>query len=171
MPMTETRVLTAETDPAVRTDVRLTLEQAGFSVCAEAQDGLEAVDLARMHQPDVVLLDLGLPKIDGLEATRRIVAERDVPVVALAGGSAEVAALAVGAGAASFLRKPFASAQLLRAVQDALEGRGEQRIRALREESRTTLRQMCELLGYPPEFGDKLERRAYASGRIWRFTR
>ena len=51
-------VLTVEDDPIVRADLRLVLEDAGFSVCAGAGDGVEAIELAREHEPDVILLDL-----------------------------------------------------------------------------------------------------------------
>src|SRR5438874_549934 len=79
------RILTVEDDPIVRADLRLILEDNGFDVCAGARDGLEAVELAREHAPDVVLIDLNLPRLDGVEATRRILDERAVPIVALTG--------------------------------------------------------------------------------------
>src|SRR5476651_1986042 len=66
------RVMTVEDDPIVRADLRLVLEDAGFGVCAGARDGIEAVELARLHAPDLIVLDLGLPRLDGIEATRRI---------------------------------------------------------------------------------------------------
>src|SRR4051794_33719951 len=62
------RVMTVEDDPIVRADLRLVLEDAGFGVCADARDGIEAVELARLHAPDLIVLDLGLPKLDGVEA-------------------------------------------------------------------------------------------------------
>src|SRR6266403_804083 len=69
---TAARVLTVEDDPIVRADLRLILEDAGFDVCPDARDGIEAVELAREHRPDLVLIDLSLPRLDGVEATRRI---------------------------------------------------------------------------------------------------
>ena len=94
-------VLTVEDNPVVRADLRLVLEDAGFDVCADARDGLEAVELAREHRPDLILLDLGLPELDGVEATRRILAERDVPIVALTGRSRGLAEEAMAVGATS----------------------------------------------------------------------
>ena len=82
-----TSVLTVEDDPIIRADLRLVLETAGFDVCPDARDGVEAIELAREHEPDVILLDLGLPRLGGVEATRRILAHRDVPIVALTGMS------------------------------------------------------------------------------------
>ena len=98
MASTTTSVLTVEDDPIVRVDLRLVLESAGFEVCADARDGVEAVELAREHEPDVILLDLGLPRLSGVDATRMILAERDVPIVALTGRSAAHADEAVNAG-------------------------------------------------------------------------
>src|SRR5712671_5099039 len=66
------RILTVDDNPIVRADLRLILEDAGFEVVPDARDGVEAVDLARRHKPDLVLIDLSLPRIDGVEATRRI---------------------------------------------------------------------------------------------------
>ena len=67
-----TSVLTIEDDPIIRADLRLVVGTAGFDVCADARDGVEAIELAREQGPDVILLDLGLPRLGGVEATRRI---------------------------------------------------------------------------------------------------
>src|SRR5436190_735492 len=64
-------VLTVDDDPVVRADLRLVLEDTGFAVCADARDGIEAVELARTKKPDVILLDLALPRLDGVQASRR----------------------------------------------------------------------------------------------------
>ena len=72
-------VLTVEDDPIVRADLRLILEDAGFDVVPDARDGVEAVELAREHRPDLILIDLSLPGLDGVEATRQILSEREVP--------------------------------------------------------------------------------------------
>ncbi len=118
------KVLTVEDDPIVRADLRLILEEAGFDVCPDARDGVEAVDLARRHRPDLILIDLGLPRLDGVEATRRILGERDVPIVALTGHSREdFVERAVGAGAAGYVLKPFSEDQLVGALRDALAER------------------------------------------------
>src|ERR1700730_4783980 len=77
------RVLTVEDDPIVRADLRLILEDAGFDVVPDARDGVEAGELAREHRPDLILIDLKLPGLDGVEATRQILRERSVPIAAL----------------------------------------------------------------------------------------
>jgi CheY-like chemotaxis protein len=119
-PSTTASVLTVEDDPIVRADLRLILESHGFDVCADAHDGFEAVELAREHRPDLILIDLNLPGLDGVEATRRILGERDVPVVALTGYAGGWIDRAVEAGAVDHVTKPFSEAQLVGTLRDAL---------------------------------------------------
>lgn len=109
-------------DPIVRADVHLVLEDAGFDMCPGASDGEEAVELARAHRPDLILMDLGLPGIDGVEATRRILGERDVPIVALSGHASAVVERALAAGAVAHVAKPFEQMQLVRTIRGALAG-------------------------------------------------
>jgi CheY-like chemotaxis protein len=114
-------VLTVDDSPVVRADLRLILEDAGFEVCPAARDGVEAIDLAREHQPDLVLIDLNLPRVDGVEATRQILRERDVPVVALTGHrGGGLIERAIGAGAVAHILKPFHESQLVETVAGAL---------------------------------------------------
>ncbi|SRR6266404_3913256 len=114
------RVLAVEDDPIVRADLRLILEDAGFDV-AEARDGIEAVEQAREHRPDVILLDLGLPKLDGVDAARRILREREVPIVALTGRSnTDGQRRAAQAGATDVVLKPFSERELVGKLRDAL---------------------------------------------------
>ena len=118
------RVLTVEDDPIVRADLRLILEEAGFDVCPDARDGVEAVELAREHRPDLILIDLSLPGMDGVEATRRILDERDVPIVALTGHSdGDFVERAIEAGAVAHLIKPFRDSHLVDTITDALADR------------------------------------------------
>jgi response regulator NasT len=124
--LTTARILTVDDNPIVRADLRLMLEDAGFEVVPDARDGVEAVDLAREHRPDLVLIDLSLPLLDGVEATRRILDERDVPVVALTGHSAgDFVQRAVDAGAVGHVLKPFSRVELVATVSGALADRAE----------------------------------------------
>ena len=75
------RILIAEDETIIRLDLREMLEKAGFDVCAEAKDGEEAVTLARTLEPDLALLDVKMPKLDGIDAARRILEERPIPIV------------------------------------------------------------------------------------------
>ena len=70
------RVLIAEDETIIRLDLRGLLEGAGHEVCAEARDGVEAVELARSEDPDVALLDVKMPRLDGIEAAKQILEER-----------------------------------------------------------------------------------------------
>jgi CheY-like chemotaxis protein len=159
------RVLTVDDDPIVRADLRLVLEDAGFDV-STAKDGIEAVELAVEEQPDVIVLDLALPRLSGVEATRKILDRRDVPIVALTGHGREpggMAAQAIAAGAVSVVSKPFSHQTVVEAVNDALAGN----VRAAREASRQALEELLALLGYPESWAESLEARAFAAGKIW----
>lgn len=120
--MSPVRVLIAEDETLIRLDVRRLLEAAGFEVCAEARNGREAVSLAAAHHPDVVLLDVKMPELDGVEAARQILAERAVPIVMLtAYGYGELISRALDVGVVGYVVKPFTERELIRAVRGAVE--------------------------------------------------
>jgi len=130
------RILTVEDDPLVRADLRLVLEDAGFEVC-DARDGGEAVALAERHRPDLVLVDLGLPVVDGVEATRRIRDDLDVPVVALTGQtSGEFLGRALEAGASDHVLKPVEAEGLVGTLRRALASHSERRAARAENERR-----------------------------------
>src|SRR5450759_343179 len=114
------RLLIAEDETIIRLDLRELLERAGFEVCAEAHDGLEAVELARTELPDLAILDVKMPRLDGIEAAKRILDERPIPIVILtAYGQQELIARAVEAGVYGYLVKPFRETDLLSAIETA----------------------------------------------------
>jgi response regulator NasT len=114
------RVLVAEDETIIRLDLRDLLERSGFEVCAEARDGEEAVALARSEKPDVAIMDVKMPKLDGIEAARRILDERPIPIVMLtAYGQDELVSRAVEAGVFGYLVKPFREQDLLPAIHTA----------------------------------------------------
>jgi response regulator NasT len=122
--LTPPRILTVDDDPIVRADLRVILEDAGFSVVPDARDGDEAVEHAREHAPDLIVLDLGLPGLDGFDAASRILSERDVPIVALTGhNEPEILKRAADAGAGSYVLKPFSETALLGTIREALAAR------------------------------------------------
>src|ERR671925_102354 len=128
------RILVAEDETIIRLDLRDLLERSGFEVCAEARDGEEAVDLARSSRPDVAIMDVKMPKLDGIEAARQILDERPIPIVMLtAYGQDELVARAVEAGVFGYLVKPFRETDLLPAIATA-RARHEE-LSALREEA------------------------------------
>ena len=115
-----TRILIAEDETIIRLDLRALLEKAGFEVCAEAHDGEQAVELARREQPDLALLDVKMPKLDGIEAARKILDERPIPIVMVtAYGEQELVSRAVEAGVFGYLVKPFRETDLLPAIETA----------------------------------------------------
>jgi two-component system, response regulator PdtaR len=128
------RILLAEDETIIRLDLKETLERAGFEVCAEARDGEEAVELAQQEKPDLAVLDVKMPRLDGIEAARRILAERPIPIVMVtAYGQEELVARAVEAGVFGYLVKPFRETDLLPAIQTATARHAE--LEALREEA------------------------------------
>jgi response regulator NasT len=128
------RILIAEDETIIRLDLRELLEGAGFEVCAEAKDGVEAVALAASAEPELAILDVKMPRLDGIEAARRILEERPIPIVMLtAYGQDELVSRAVEAGVFGYLVKPFREADLLPAIKAARARYAE--LAALREEA------------------------------------
>ena len=129
-----TRILIAEDETIIRLDLRAVLESAGFEVCGEARDGEEAVELAWTRQPDLAVLDVKMPRLDGIEAAKRILDDRPIPIVIVtAYGEQELVARAVEAGVFGYLVKPFRETDLLPAIETA-RARYEE-LAALREEA------------------------------------
>ena len=128
------KILIAEDETIIRLDLRKLLEEAGHEVCAEARDGAEAVELVEVHDPDLAILDVKMPRLDGIEAAKRILEERPIPIVMLtAYGQDELVARAVEAGVFGYLVKPFRETDLLPAIATA-RARHEE-LTALREEA------------------------------------
>jgi len=126
------RVLIAEDETIIRLDLRGLLEKHGMVVCGEARDGAEAVELARELEPDVCVLDLRMPGLDGIEAARRICAERPTPVVMLTAYSDRgVVERAIAAGVFAYLVKPFRETDVVPAIRAAV-ARHEELLRARR---------------------------------------
>jgi AmiR/NasT family two-component response regulator len=114
------KVLIAEDETIIRLDLRGLLEAAGHEVVAEARDGEEAVALARAREPELAILDVKMPRLDGIEAARRILAERPVPIVMVtAYDQGELVARAVEAGVFGYLVKPFREQDLVPAIATA----------------------------------------------------
>jgi two-component system KDP operon response regulator KdpE len=113
-------ILVVDDEPHVRKLVKANLESSGYRVHT-AGDGEEAVDMVEKHQPDLVLLDLMLPKLDGYAACRRIREFSTVPVIMLTARSAEVDLIhGFDVGADDYLTKPFAVNELIVRVRAVL---------------------------------------------------
>ena len=119
-----TTVLIADDQALVREGFKLILELADLTVVGEAKDGREAVELARRHNPDVVLMDVRMPNMDGLEATRRIgLAGIDTKVLVLTTFDLDEHVYeALRAGASGFLLKDVDRARLVEAVEQVANG-------------------------------------------------
>ena len=114
------RVVVVEDEALIRMDVVATLEEAGFEIVGEGADGEEAISLAKEHEPDLVVMDIKMPKLDGISAAEKI-AELKIPVVLLTAFSqTELVSRAAEAGAMAYVTKPFKPADLLPAIQIAL---------------------------------------------------
>ena len=118
--MSRVRILVVDDEPQIRRFLKTTLEVHGYEV-ALAEHGRVALEQITAWRPDVILLDLGLPEIDGLEVTRRVREWSDVPIIVLSVRDREadkVAALNLGAD--DYLTKPFGTGELLARIQVAL---------------------------------------------------
>jgi AmiR/NasT family two-component response regulator len=114
------RVVVAEDEALIRMDVVATLQEAGYEVVGEAADGEEAVRLAVELMPDLIIMDIKMPKLDGISAAEKI-SEHKIPVVLLTAFSqADLVKRAADAGAMAYVTKPFKPSDLLPAIQIAL---------------------------------------------------
>jgi two-component system, response regulator PdtaR len=115
------RVVIAEDEALIRLDLKETLDELGYEVVGEAGDGEQAVALARELRPDLVILDVKMPVLDGISAAQRIAAARIAPVVILTAFSQrDLVERARDAGAMAYLVKPFSSTDLMPAIEMAM---------------------------------------------------
>ncbi|GAA1050670.1 ANTAR domain-containing response regulator [Arthrobacter russicus] len=115
------RVVVAEDETLIRLDIIEILRGEGYDVVGEADNGEKALDLARELEPDLVLMDVKMPVMDGISAAEKIVKERIAPVVLLTAFSQkELVERARDAGAMAYVVKPFTPADLVPAIEIAL---------------------------------------------------
>ncbi|RNF79993.1 ANTAR domain-containing response regulator [Streptomyces botrytidirepellens] len=121
VPPQTTRVVIAEDEALIRLDLKEMLEEEGYSVVGEAGDGETAVALAREHRPDLVILDVKMPVLDGISAAERIAGDRIAPVLMLTAFSQrELVDRARDAGAMAYLVKPFSKSDVVPAIEMAV---------------------------------------------------
>ncbi len=133
---TQRRVVIAEDEALIRLDLKEMLEEEGYVVAGEAGDGNTAVELATALQPDLVILDIKMPGLDGISAAEQIAALRLTPVVILTAFSQrDLVERARDAGAMAYLVKPFTKADLVPAIEMAVTRFTE--LRALESEVRS----------------------------------
>ena len=115
------RVLIAEDEALIRLDLAEMLREEGYQVVGEAGDGQEAVDLAESLRPDLVIMDVKMPRRDGIDAAAEIAAKRIAPVVLLTAFSQrDLVEKARDAGAMAYLVKPFSISDLIPAIEVAI---------------------------------------------------
>jgi response regulator NasT len=130
------RVLIAEDEALIRLDLAEMLREEGYDIVGEATDGQEAVELAQQHKPDLVIMDVKMPRRDGIDAASEIASKRIAPIVVLTAFSQrDLVERARDAGAMAYLVKPFTISDLIPAIELAVSRFGE--IRALEHEVET----------------------------------
>jgi AmiR/NasT family two-component response regulator len=118
---TPRRVVIAEDEALIRLDLKEMLEESGYQVVGEAADGRQAIDLAEQLRPDLVILDVKMPGLDGISAAEQIVANATAPVIMLTAFSQrELVERAADAGAMAYLVKPFDRSDLVPAIEVAI---------------------------------------------------
>ena len=112
------RILIADDESLIRLDLREMLTHLGYEVVAEAADGRQAVDLARKLKPDLVVMDIRMPEVDGIQAAGTLTSERISPVVLLTAFSdTELVEQAREAGVVGYVVKPFREAELMPVIE------------------------------------------------------
>jgi AmiR/NasT family two-component response regulator len=125
------RILVAEDEALIRMDLIEMLQEAGYTVCAEATNGEEAIALAAQHQPDLCILDVKMPILDGISAAEKIISI--APVLMLTAFSQrELVERARDAGVMAYVVKPFSISDLVPAIEIAMSRH--QQMRSLAEE-------------------------------------
>lgn len=119
--MEQFKVLLADDEPIIRMDLRKTLENMGHLVVGEASDGVGAVELARDLRPDIAILDVKMPQMDGIDAAKMISEEEIAPVLLLTAYSQkDLIERAKEAQVFAYLVKPFKETDLLPAIEVAI---------------------------------------------------
>ena len=119
--MDSLRIIIADDEPIIRLDLRKTLENMGHQVVGEAGDGAKAIELARDLKPDIIILDIKMPEMDGIDAAKIVTTEGIAPVLLLTAYSQkDLVDRAKDAGVFAYLVKPFKEADLLPAMEIAI---------------------------------------------------
>ena len=119
--MESLRIIIADNESIIRMDLKEMLEEAGHNVIAEAPNGAKAVDLVRSHRPDLVIMDIQMPEMDGITAAKIISNEKIAPVLLLTAFSQkDIVEKAKDSGVLAYLVKPVKEANLFPAIEIAV---------------------------------------------------
>ena len=164
-----TRVVIAEDEAIIRLDLKETLEEEGYEVVGETGRGDEAVELVKRLEPDLAILDIKMPGMDGLEAARAITAERGAAVLILTAFSQrDLIEQARDAGALAYLVKPFQKSELIPAVEVALGRFAE--MKALAEENSSLAEQLATRKLVDRAKGILMDKHGMAEAEAFRFV-
>jgi len=162
------RVVLAEDEAIIRLDLKEILEEEGYEVVADTGRGDEVVGLVRDHQPDLAILDIKMPGMDGLTAAKQIADERLAAVLILTAFSQhDLVEQARDAGVLAYLVKPFQKSDLLPAIEMAL-GRHEQMVALERENADLAARLEARKLADRAK-GRLMDDHAMSEAQAWRF--
>ena len=165
---TPVRVVLAEDEAIIRLDVKEILEEEGYEVVGETGRGDQAIDLARELQPDLTILDIKMPGLDGLTAAKTIASERLSAVLILTAFSQhDLVEQAREAGALAYLVKPFQKSDLIPAVEMAL-GRHEQLL-ALERENADLAERLEARKAIDRAKGRLMDEHGMSESQAWRF--
>jgi response regulator NasT len=115
------KILIADDEPIIRLDLKKTLENMGHEVVGESGDGAKAIEMARNLKPDIIILDIKMPEMDGIDAAKVITTEGIAPVLLLTAYSQkDLVDRAKDAGVFAYLVKPFKEADLMPAIEIAI---------------------------------------------------
>ncbi len=166
--MTPVRVILAEDEAIIRLDVREILEEEGYEVVGETGRGDQAIDLARELRPDLTILDIKMPGLDGLTAAKTIASERLSAVLILTAFSQhDLVEQAREAGALAYLVKPFQKSDLIPAIEMAL-GRHEQLL-ALEQENADLAERLEARKAIDRAKGRLMDEHGLSEAAAWRF--
>jgi two-component system, response regulator PdtaR len=162
------RVVLAEDEAIIRLDVKEILEEEGYAVVGETGRGDQAIDLARDLRPDLTILDIKMPGLDGLTAAKTIASERLSAVLILTAFSQhDLVEQAREAGALAYLVKPFQKSDLIPAIEMAL-GRHQQMI-ALEHENADLAERLEARKAIDRAKGRLMDEHGMTEGEAWRF--
>ena len=119
--MESLRIVIADNESIIRMDLKEILEEAGHEVVGEATDGLKAIELTRKFKPDLVIMDIKMPEMDGITAAKAISSEKIAPVLLLTAYSQkEIVDRAKDSGVLAYLVKPVKESNLFPAIEIAI---------------------------------------------------
>ncbi len=163
-----TRVVIAEDEAIIRLDLKETLEEEGYEVVGETGRGDEAIELVRRLAPEIAILDIKMPGLDGLSAARQITADQLCAVLVLTAFSQrDLVDEARDAGALAYLVKPFQRSELVPAIELAVGRFAE--LRALTEQTRSLEEQLETRKAVDRAKGILMDRRAMTEGDAFSF--